>query len=275
MRRHDEDSFKETNYLIANLRNIGWHRYPATNTATRIMFDDTSIAGEDIIKKKHLWLPSGRATHRDKKIDRIRLNGLQIARDGLDAWLGNISGVYSSWRQDVPRSAQVVATASKKDMQSVTVMLKNWQGTDHYRTYLMLGLHQLFVIDEILSQRPRLPKVISWHFRQDFEPISAYIMQNDKYTVAFSDPITYKRKTHIEESAYSEFVSNNLVTMNLTKMAHKVVVTAFSSKVSSITDILIKSASSDALRFEINYLLSGEPKTLKMKNDFKWHMDIN
>jgi hypothetical protein len=275
MRRHDEDSFKETNYLIANLRNIGWHRYPATNTATRIMFDDTSIAGEDIIKKKHLWLPSGRATHRDKKIDRIRLNGLQIARDGLDAWLGNISGVYSSWRQDVPRSAQVVATASNKVMQSVTVMLKNWQGTDHYRTYLMLGPHQLFVIDEILSQRPRLPKVISWHFRQDFEPISAHIMQNDKYTVAFSDPITYKRKTHIEESAYSEFVSNNLVTMNLTKMAHKVVVTAFSSKVSSITDILIKSPNSDALRFEINYSLSGEPKTLKMKNDFKWHMDIN
>jgi hypothetical protein len=265
-----ENTLDESTYLIANLRNIGWHRYPATNTAIRIMFDGDSIAGENIIKRKHNWLPAGRATHRDKKIDRIRLNGLQIARDGLDGLIGGITGVYSQWRQDVPRTAKVVASGFNNSLQSVTVLLENWHDTDHYRTYLLLDERQLLVIDEIRTRKTRLPKLISWHLQSDFEPITDSLFENNKYAVAFSVPASISQKNETEISAYDEFKSDRLVSLDLKNTAREVLVTAFSEKSARITNLKISEKSVGSHRYEVSYAVNSTHKKLIMNDSFEW-----
>ncbi len=55
--------------LIFNLRASGWHKYHSTGELISILINGEEIAGQNINKLiKHNWLPKGKASHRDLKI---------------------------------------------------------------------------------------------------------------------------------------------------------------------------------------------------------------
>lgn len=274
LRSTDKNATNEAAFLLANLRNIGWHRYPATNTAISLLFDGYSIVGEDIIKKSHDWLPKGRAQHRDKKIDRLRLNGLQIARDGLDAWIGGITGVYSSWRQDVPRTSKVLHSQSTAMYEAVTIELENWAGTSHTRTYLLSKERQVLVIDQMTSDRESLAKQITWHVQPDMKQLSSNLYENDKYVVSLSRNIKNQSKVfqkQIEEKpAYGYFTSDKYIGIDLTGLSSETVVTAFSSKSERITEIINVSDSYSNYQKVFSYKTNDGQRFLALTTQHQW-----
>jgi hypothetical protein len=274
MRSIDKSTKNESAFLLANLRNIGWHRYPATNTAIRIMLDDYTMVGEDIINQKHKWLPEGRAKHRDKKIDRVRLNGLQIARDGLDAWIGGITGVYSQWRQDVPRTSQVKSSQNSDGYKSATIALSEWAGTNHLRTYILAQDRQVFVVDEISTSRVSLPKQITWHIQPDMMQISSSLFENEKYSISFSDntidSIGIVHKEYAEVPAYSKFSTDKYISMDVTGFENYTAVTAFSSKNNLIAEIKTIKEHSQLYDKAFSYKLNGRQKYLVLAQKNNW-----
>jgi hypothetical protein len=274
LRNVDMTTTDESTFLLANLRNIGWHRYPATNTTIRIILDDYSVVGEDIIKKDHKWLPEGRAKHRDKKIDRLRLNGLQIARDGLDSWIGGITGVYSKWRQDVPRTSQVMNTQNIDGFKSVTIVLNNWASTIHTRNYILTGSRQVFVVDEISTSKASLPKQLTWHIQPDMLQVSPSLFENEKYAIALSDntkdatEVVYKSVDEV--SAYSQFSSDKFIGIDVTGFETYTAITAFSSKHNLVSEINAISTPSSIYQKVFSYKLSDEEKYLVLTKKNHW-----
>ncbi len=108
LRRESPSAEGLSRYLLLDLRNQGWHRFPATGAVLSLTLGDASAVGSDIHHKSFSWLPAGRATYRDKKIDRADLSASQVERVGLDKWIGAITNVYSSWDQNVPYFSDVV-----------------------------------------------------------------------------------------------------------------------------------------------------------------------
>jgi hypothetical protein len=157
-----EDSNREL-YALVNLRSSGWHRYPATNTLIRLAVGESPILVEALVKKFHRWLPRGRAGHRDKKVDRSRLNGLLVERTGLDAWVGGITGVYSRWRQDVPRFAAPELSQQVGGFQVAQVEMTGWGGVNQTRTHFM-GPEGIFGVHDHINDTRVRDKAISWYF---------------------------------------------------------------------------------------------------------------
>lgn len=149
-------------FALSNLRNAGWHRYPATNTLIRLSHDGKAWAAEDIVVKMHHWLPAGRATHRDKKVDRSRLNGVTMERTGLDAWIGGMTGIYSRWRQDAPHFARPGFIGTLGDFQAVQTMIDNWDGLYQERWQLLCPAGGLLVVDRVHDHSDR-DKALFWH----------------------------------------------------------------------------------------------------------------
>ena len=152
-------------YALLSLRNNGWHRYPATNTVINLSLGDKRLLAEDIEYLRHKWLPKGRASHRDKKIDRSRLNGLMLARSGLDAWIGGMTGIYSNWRQDVPYFAETTQWARVAGVVFSKIELTDWDGLVQERWYLLEGDSYFLVVDRIADARTR-NKAILWQMTE-------------------------------------------------------------------------------------------------------------
>ncbi|MCP5366757.1 MAG: hypothetical protein H6907_10130 [Hyphomicrobiales bacterium] len=151
-------------YALFGLRNSGWHRYPATGTVIRLDHGGRAYVAEDIISLKHHWVPKGRSSHRDKKVDRVRLNGLLVARGGLDGLVGAISGVYSRWRQDSPEYAQPTAWARAGAMTVARFAIADWAGVAHDRTAVAVDDGTMVVAD-LVSAPPGRDTAVLWHLR--------------------------------------------------------------------------------------------------------------
>jgi len=150
-------------YLLANLRNQGWHRYPATNAVIRIVYGARQLIAENVRLKMHHWLPKGRAVHRDKKIDRANLNGLQIERTGLDAWIGAVTGIYSRWRQDVPRFATAQSIKVVGDLQLARSDIVDWDDVSQRRLFALDGKNGTLVIIDRATGDEGIRKAVHWH----------------------------------------------------------------------------------------------------------------
>ena len=150
-------------FALIGLRNSGWHRYPATNTLVTLMLGGAPLLSEDLIDRWNDWLPDGRAQHRDKRIDRSRLNGLAIERTGFDRWIGGITGVYSRWRQDVPAFAAPHIWDQAGRIQVAQVDLENWDGVPQRRWYLYWPSVGFVIVDDVRDARRR-EKALGWHF---------------------------------------------------------------------------------------------------------------
>jgi len=274
LRTHQKKSQTEQFFLLANLRNIGWHRYPATNTVIRLAINGESVVGENIVKKQHKWLPAGRAKHRDKKVDRLRLNGLQIARSGLDALIGHITGVYSFWRQDVPRTSQVLGTQYSDRLQSVTVVLDGWAKTRHTRSYLLLDESTLFVVDSIDSDSPGLEKAVVWHLQGPTEIVDAQTIEGTNYDVVFSDPVYVESLTEetggeSEKAAYDDFQPASRVFIDVSTSESKDVVTAFSTLESNISNLSV-ARDSESFSITLQFNKKGITHRLLLDQNYHW-----
>jgi hypothetical protein len=168
-------------FALFGLRNRGWHRYPATGSLVALFYGDIPAVAERIVRLTHKWLPAGRAKHRDKKIDRISLNGPMVARTGLDAWIGGVTGVYSRWSQATPAFAPLDLFVAADDLQVARMELGNWSGIAASRTAVVGGQGWLVVWDT-LGGRPGLARATNWNL-VDFTPgdaPGAFVQPPDK-----------------------------------------------------------------------------------------------
>jgi hypothetical protein len=159
---------------------------------------------------------------------------------------------------------------------SVTIVLKNWAGTHHTRTYILAGARQVFVIDDISTSKVSLPKQITWHIQPDMMQISPSQLENENYAISLSentkDNIKVIHKNASEISAFSEFSSDKYISLVLTGFEKYTAVTAFSSKDNLVSEINIISDSSLIYQKVFSYKLSGEQKYLVLTEKNQWSL---
>ena len=134
-------------YLLLNLRFTGWHRYKATNTLT-LLYQNGTLASDDLNGAPFAWLPAGRQLFRDKRIPRENLNGLLIEQTGLSRVLYELTGVGSVWAQDPPPYATVenFETGAERDLSRTVI--EDWRGWRHARTIYFYHHGPIVVVDE-------------------------------------------------------------------------------------------------------------------------------
>jgi hypothetical protein len=149
-------------FALFGLRNRGWHRYPATGSLIALFYGDFPAVTERIVRLSHKWLPAGRAKHRDKKVDRMSLNGPMVARTGLDAWIGGVSGVYSRWSQATPAFAPLDLFVAADDLQVARMDLGDWSGIAASRT-VVVGDDGWLVVWDQLDGSAGLARAANWN----------------------------------------------------------------------------------------------------------------
>jgi hypothetical protein len=174
-------------YALLNLRFSGWHRYKATNSFVNISYGKPFVV-EDMIAKRNEWLPSGRAIYRDKKIDRIRLNGFQVGLDGYEGLLFELLQIGSKWAQDPPIFCDVeYFNLTEKSVFSKTT-LEEWRGWTHNRIGLLESSKYFIVFDRAKSTKPG-NCAISWHLKGNPEfGENSIILSQDKYSLGVYYP---------------------------------------------------------------------------------------
>ncbi len=150
-------------YALLNLRYSGWHKYKATNSFVNITYGRPFVV-EDFISKRHTWLPAGRSLYRDKKIDRIRLNGFQVGLEGYELLVHDILKIGTSWAQDPPRYAEVQYFQKTPGVEFSKTNLSKWRGWWNERISILLKDSYFAVFDK--AERKKDGKVaISWHLK--------------------------------------------------------------------------------------------------------------
>jgi len=189
-------------FALFGQRNRGWHRYPATGTLIALFFGTEPLVTERIVDRYHHWLPAGRAKHRDKKIDRLSLNGPMVARSGLDAWIGGVTGVYSRWSQAAPAFASLERFVLAEDLQVARMRMADWSGVDVVRTIAMRANRWLAVWDD-LSGESGLSRAVNWNlvgfesgadagrFLQQSGAAAGALVVADAHARLRSEPIVY------------------------------------------------------------------------------------
>lgn len=150
-------------YALLNLRYSGWHKYKATNCFVNVVYGKPFVV-EDHIAKKHAWLPAGRSYYRDKKIDRVRLNGLQVGLEGYELLIHELIGMGSPWAQDPPPYARLayfddddIATISKTSVD-------NWRGWQTERISILIKGKFLAICDRAMRSKVGNVSLI-WHLK--------------------------------------------------------------------------------------------------------------
>ena len=176
-------------YALVNLRYSGWHKYKATNCVVTVIYGVPFVV-EDSICKKHWWLPAGRMLYRDKKIDRARLNGLQLGLEGNELVMNNLLKLGSSWAQDPPQFAEVAFFETTDSVDVGMTEISDWREWKHSRVSAMVkGDHAyLVVIDRAIgTQKGNVG--LSWHLKG--EPLferNRIRLRQDKYKLDFVYP---------------------------------------------------------------------------------------
>jgi hypothetical protein len=148
-------------YLLLNLRFTGWHRYKATNTLS-LLYQDGSLAAEELGDKPFTWLPVGRSLFRDKRIPRENLNGLLVECTGMSAVLYEMAGIGSPWAQDPPYYAKVERFETGTQLDVSSTVLEGWRGWQHKRTVYFYHKGPIVVVDD--AQGPIGPRAaLIWH----------------------------------------------------------------------------------------------------------------
>lgn len=125
---------------------------------------------EKLELKNHSWIPRGKADQRDKKIDRTELNGFQIETTGLQKIIYKITGIGSSWAQDPPRFAEVLAFNSTPLADYLITRISNWHGRDNTRTSVLVKGNDSFLVVFYQNKGKSSGKVaVTWHLKGDAE----------------------------------------------------------------------------------------------------------
>jgi len=157
----EEDSL----YALLNLRYSGWHKYKASNCFVNIIYGRPFVV-EDLISKKHEWLPAGRALYRDKKIDRVRLNGFQIGLEGYESLVHDLLKMGSPWAQDPPRFAEVVFFENAPAVDVTRTEISDWHGWKHSRvSALAKGAHSYLVVIDRARGKAERKVAFTWHLK--------------------------------------------------------------------------------------------------------------
>jgi hypothetical protein len=152
---------EDSAYLLLNLRFTGWHRYKATNTVS-LVYQNGSLAAENLSGKRFEWLPTGRSLFRDKRVPRENLNGLVIGRTGVSAVLYTLTGIGGPWAQDPPYYATVERFETSPEMDVSTTVIENWHGWTHRRSIYFVHDGPIIVLDEA-SGPSTSPAELVWH----------------------------------------------------------------------------------------------------------------
>ena len=150
-------------YALLNLRFSGWHSYKASNSFVLITYGKPFVV-EEVYFTHYPWLPEAIADYRDKKIDRIQLNGFQIEAEGLEREIYAITGVGSRWSQDPPRFANVFFFYQMPMTVFSKTAILNWHGWNHYRISILLEKECLVVFDYAKGDHPRTV-AITWNLK--------------------------------------------------------------------------------------------------------------
>jgi len=150
-------------YLLLNLRYVGWHGYKAPNAVINIICGEPFV-GEDYILQSNQVVPLGRKENRDGRIDRIRLNGLQVARSPLVRSIGEGLRIWSPWEQDLPPYASVAYLRVEDRMDVSKSLITDWHGWDHTRFCALVKDKFLAVVDNAVG-RTQKKVAITWHLK--------------------------------------------------------------------------------------------------------------
>ena len=174
----EEDSF----YALLNLRFSGWHRYKATGCFVNVTYGEPFVV-EDIIFKRFNWLPAGRSLYVDRKIDRSRLNGFQLAVEGFEDLINDILQLGTCWAQDPPRYAEVVFFEDAPGIDVAKIRLPKWRGWTHERTSMLVEDGYFVVFDRARGEA-KGKGAISWHLKGDAVIGPEYIsLTQGKYSI--------------------------------------------------------------------------------------------
>ena len=165
----NDDSF----YALLNLRYSGWHKYKATNCFASVVYGKPFVV-EDHIFKKHLWLPAGRAYYRDKKIDRVRLNGMQFGLEGYGLLVHDLLGIGSGWAQNPPRYAEVKFFEDRKDIAFSKSVLSSWNDWKSERIALLLK-GKMFIVFDAARRDLAGSIAVTWHFKGERVPVGNHL----------------------------------------------------------------------------------------------------
>jgi hypothetical protein len=147
--------------LLLNLRFTGWHRYKATNTVS-LVYQNGSLAAENLSGKRFEWLPTGRSLFRDKRVPRENLNGLVIGRTGVSAVLYTLTGIGGPWAQDPPYYATVERFETGPEMDVSTTVIETWHGWTHRRSIYFVPNGPILVLDEASGPSTSSAELV-WH----------------------------------------------------------------------------------------------------------------
>lgn len=152
-------------YALLNLRYSGWHKYKASNCFVNIIYGKPFVV-EDLISKRNTWLPAGRSWYRDKKIDRIRLNGFQVGLEGYELLVYDLLKIGSPWAQDPPQYADVEDFHQTATIDFAKTTISQWRGWMNERVSLLVKDNYFIVFDSI--KRDKNGRVaVSWHLKGD------------------------------------------------------------------------------------------------------------
>jgi hypothetical protein len=174
-------------YALLNLRYSGWHKYKATNSFINIIYGKPFVV-EDFISKRNKWLPAGRSLYRDKKIDRIRLNGFQVGLEGYELLIYDLLKIGTPWAQDPPKYAEVEYFQKTPDVDFSKTNISKWRGWSNERISILVKNKYFAVFDK--AERNRKGKVaISWHLKGIYKAEKDSInLKQDKYQMTVYYP---------------------------------------------------------------------------------------
>lgn len=197
-------------YALLNLRFAGWHGYKATNTVVTLMAGAPFVVSP-MDRETKGWLPKAGAQQRDRRIDRTRLNGLQIRATGLDRAVFDLTRFDSSWRQDVPRFADVVMFATSNDTDIARTTIHDWGGVNHERAIVPQRESYVAVLDHVHGRRGEA--TVNWFLkgaaqtaegrldlRQESERLSVYYMSDADRNVRINDLSSSRNWLDIHEA---------------------------------------------------------------------------
>ena len=187
-------------FALLNLRFSGWHSYKATNSFISIMYGEPFVV-EELDLLRHPWLPKAKSDHRDKKIDRIQLNGFILEKKGLEELVYRLSGIGSKWEQDPPKFAQVHFFNSTKMMDFAKTSISDWHGWDHDRITVLVRDEYIAIFDNAKGDNNR-DIGITWNLKGEtkFSTDSIKLTQGDNSLIV--------HYPHSEED-YQVMVFNN------------------------------------------------------------------
>jgi hypothetical protein len=168
---------KDSTYVLLNLRFTGWHRYKATNTLM-LLYQGGPLVTEEQEGPPFSWLPTGRSLFRDKRIPRENLNGLLVESTGMSAVVYGLTGIGSPWAQDPPYYAEVEHFETGAQVDSSTVLLKDWRGWQDRRTVYFYHGGPTVVVDEVVGS-PGRRAALTWHVAGNAQPLSHRIKLRD------------------------------------------------------------------------------------------------